>query len=201
MYRGIMVLVGVLTSCVALLGVVSAVGAAPYGAGVYGACSYQSSCTLSLSSSGSVDLSLLPGGGTICSSTGDSVSVVTDNALGYTLQLADTDTDTSLNNGASSINASTGSVASPVALLANQWGYRVDGAGGFGSGPTGEMVNVASLGSTFAGVPMSASPTTLKTTESPTSGDATSVWYGVCASAALPAGSYTGSVTYTAISN
>lgn len=132
----------------------------------------------------------------------DTVTVSTNNTLGYTLQLADSDTTTTLTSGSNTIAASAGTQASPIAQVANTWGYRVDGVGGFGAGPTSSQGSAAIGAIKFAGVPASnGTASTLKTTSTTAANDATTVWYGVAADTTQPNGTYTDSVTYTATAN
>lgn len=178
------------------------VGAQPYGSGQYGSCQY-GSCSLSLSSSGSVTLNVVPTTSTRCTTASDSVQVTTSSSTGYMLQLANIDTATSL-QGASrggSIAAATGTATSPQPLAANQWGYRLD-QGAFGAGPTSASSNTPLPSLTYAGVPASNSPATLRAPNgSVSSPDQTLVWYTVCANTNLPADSYSDTVRYTALVN
>jgi hypothetical protein len=146
-------------------------------------------------------VSVTPTSGGVVSSSSDTVTVNTNNATGYALTLADSDTNTNLVSGGNNIAAHGGTFASPTTLGNNTWGYRIVGAGGFGgTAYTGET-NQASSTSTWAGVPSSASPTTIKTTGSAASNDTTTVWYGINATSAQPNGTYSDTVTYTATTN
>jgi len=157
--------------------------------------------TISISTGGTVSLSITPTGSGSATSASDTVTVSTNNATGYTLQLADSDATVTLTNGANTIGAATGTFAAPASLGVNTWGYRIDGAGTFGAGPTSSQSNVASLSGTWAAVPASGSPVTIKTTGSTASGDTTTVWYGASANTTKPNGTYTDTVTYTASTN
>ena len=157
--------------------------------------------TISISTSGTVNLAITPTASGSASSASDTVSVSTNNSLGYNLQLADSDATTNLVNGASTIAASSGTFASPATLANNTWGYRVDGAGTFGAGPTSAQTNQSSLSGTWAGVPASGSPATLKSTSTTATADTTTVWYGAKADTTKPNGTYTDTVTYTATTN
>ncbi len=126
----------------------------------------------------------------------DTVTVST-NGPGYTLTLADKDTNTNLVSGPNSIAAHTGTQGTPTALSANAWGYRVDGVGGFGAGPTSTLSSGAISATTFAGVPVSSSPNTLKNTSTIATNDTTTVWYSVAANLTQTPGTYTDIVTYT----
>ena len=156
---------------------------------------------ISITTSTTVALAVTPTSGGSATSAADTVTVNTNNAAGYRLTLADTDTNTSLVNGGNSITAHAGTFASPSTLANNSWGYRVDGSGTFGAGPTSAQSNQANLSGTWAGVPSSGSPQQLKSTSTNATGDVTSVFYGVKADTSKPTGVYTDSVTYTAVTN
>ena len=157
--------------------------------------------TITMTTSGTVALAITPDGDGQSSSASDTVSVSTNNASGYYLTLADSDATTTLANGGNSIAAHAGTQGTPTTLANNSWGYRVDGAGGFGAGPASAETNVDTLALTWAGVPATGSPNTLKTTGSTASNDTTTVWYGAKADTSKPNGVYTGTVTYTATTN
>ncbi len=157
---------------------------------------------ITISTATPIAISLTPSfAGGVVSSASDTVTVSTNNALGYTLTLADADTNTNLVNGANNIAAHTGTQASPTALANNTWGYRIVSVGGFGATAYSAETNNASSTSTWAGVPSSASPNTIKTTSSTATGDTTTVWYGVKVNTSIPNGVYTDTVTYTATTN
>lgn len=157
--------------------------------------------TISITSSGTVNLAITPVSGGSASSASDSVAVSTNDVNGYTLQLASSTSQVTLTNGANSIAASTGTQTTPVSLANNSWGYRVDGVGGFGAGTTTAQTNAASLTGTWAGIPAAAAPNTLKTTAATAAGDATTIWYGAKVDTTKPGGTYTDTVTYTATAN
>lgn len=157
---------------------------------------------ITISTATPIAISLTPSFvGGVVSSASDTVTVSTNNALGYTLTLADADTNTNLVNGANNIAAHAGTQASPTTLANNTWGYRIVSVGGFGAGAYAAETNNGSSTSTWAGVPSSASPDTIKTTSSTASGDTTTVWYGVKVNTSIPNGVYTDTVTYTATTN
>ena len=131
----------------------------------------------------------------------DTVTISTNDSSGFTLQLAETGASSALTSGGNSIPASSGTVSSPVTMTANTWGFRVDSLSGFGSGPTSAVTNQAIGALTFAAVPATASPQTLKNTSGTASNNTTTVWYGVAANTSQPSGTYTNSVTYTATTN
>lgn len=156
---------------------------------------------ISVSTGSTVSISLTPTAGGVVSSASDTVTVSTNNAAGYTLSLANNDATTTLASGGNTIAAHTGTQGSPTALAANTWGYRVVGVGGFGASAYSAESNNGSSSSTWAGVPATSSPNTIKTTASTASGDTTTVWYGVRADSTKVGGTYTDTVTYTATTN
>lgn len=157
--------------------------------------------TISVTTTTPVTINLTPTAGGVVSSSSDTVSVSTNNTAGYTLTLADNDATTTLVSGANTIAAHSGTQASPTVLTNNTWGYRVDGVGGFGAGPTSAETDNGSSSTIWAGVPATGSPNTLKTTSSTASNDTTTVWYGVKVTSSQPNGTYTDTVTYTATTN
>jgi hypothetical protein len=155
-----------------------------------------------LTSNGTVNVNVAPTGTGAQTIASDTVTVSTNDASGYTLQLAETSASSTLTSGANTIPASSGTQAVPIAMAVNTWGYRFDGGGGFGAGPTTPVSNAAISGTIkFAAVPATASPNTIKTTAGAASNDTTTVWYGVAANTSQPSGTYTNSVTYTATAN
>ena len=88
-------------------------------------------------------------------------------------------------------------------MTSNKWGYRVDGLGSFGSGPTTAQSNIAIPGTVFAAI--KASNVTADTIASSSSAAnpavTTTVWYGACADPTLASGAYATQVTYTAVAN
>lgn len=157
--------------------------------------------TISMTTSGSVGIAITPNATGLASSASDIVNVSTNNAQGYYLTLADTDATSTLSNGTDTIAAHNGTAAAPTTLGNNSWGFRVDNASGFGAGATVAQSNVADLTGTWAGVPVTGAPVTLKTTATTAANDATTVWYGVKADTSKSNGLYTDSVTYTATTN
>ncbi|MGV9001595.1 MAG: hypothetical protein ACOH18_01405 [Candidatus Saccharimonadaceae bacterium] len=155
-----------------------------------------------LTTSGTVNLNATPTGAGVQTTASDTVTVSTNNSAGYTLTLNETAAASALVSGGNSIPAITGSTfASPIALTANTWGYRVDGIGGFGAGPTSGASNAAIGAVKYAPVPATGSPQTLKTTAVTATNDTTTVWYSVAVNTSTPSGTYTNSVTYTATTN
>jgi hypothetical protein len=173
-----------------------------YGHGTYGGCQY-GSCSIMISSSGSVSLDVSPSASGKCTIQSDDVSVLTDNSEGYTLTGTTAGTNTALLNGGNSIAASSASQSSPASLGADRWGYRVDGLAGFGTGPTTAVSNHAPDSTPFAGMPASNATPDLLGASSVKANPAvsTTVWYGLCADTSAASGSYTTQVTYSAVTN
>lgn len=196
-----LLLVGVPLLAFALYSV-TILSALPYGAGTYGTCTY-STCGISITTSGTVSLPVTPSSSGVNTTAEDEVSVTTDASTGYTLTFLDSDTDTDLDSASDAITASSGTQASPVTLSLNTWGYRIDGLSGFGAGPTSAQNSDSGALYTFAGVPASDQTAhTLKTTTAAANpADVTSVWYGVRIDTNIDSGTYTGQVTYTAVTN
>lgn len=156
---------------------------------------------ISITSGPTVAIGLTPTSSAVVSSSSDTVSVSTNNTAGYYLTLADGDTNRDLVSGSNTITPHAGTFASPTVLATGTWGYRVVGAGGFGAGAYSGESNATSSSSTWAGVPASGSPQTLKTTSSTAANDVTTVWYGAKVDTTKPTGTYTDTVTYTAVTN
>ncbi|MDB5178410.1 MAG: exported protein of unknown function [Patescibacteria group bacterium] len=150
---------------------------------------------------GTVNANVLPTVSGAQTTASDTVTISTNDTAGYTLKLEDANATTNLTSGGNNITATTGTQASPIALTAGKWGYRVDGVGGFGAGPTSPGSNTAIGSVTYAGVPASGAPNTLKTTATTATNDTTTVWYSVAADTAQAIGTYTDVVTYTALTN
>lgn len=152
-------------------------------------------------SNGTVNVNVTPTGSGAQTVASDTLTVSTNDALGYTLQIADADANTNLVSGSNNVAASAGTQAVPVAQAVNTWGYRVDSLGGFGAGPTSGASSAAIGAAKFAGVPASSAPNTIKTTATTASNDTTTVWYAVAANTSQPSGTYSDTVTYTVTAN
>ena len=154
-----------------------------------------------LTTDGTVNINAVPTTGGVQTIASDTITVSTNDSAGYTLKLGETAASSALVSGGNSIVAVAGTQAAPIAETANSWGYRDDGVGGFGAGPTSPVSNAVIGAAKFAAIPATASPDTLKTTATTASSDTTTVWYGIAVNTATPAGTYTNSVTYTATAN
>lgn len=150
---------------------------------------------------GTVNVNTTPTASGVQTIASDTVTVSTNNSNGYTLKLGLTNATATLTSGANTIPQASGTFASPAAMTANTWGYRVDGIGTFGAGPTSSASNQAIGSTTFAKVAASGSPDTIKTTNTTATNNTTTVWYGVATNTNTPSGTYTDGVTYTATTN
>lgn len=156
--------------------------------------------TISITSTGTVNLGITPVAGGSQTSDSDTVTVATNNSTGFNLTLQNNDADTELKNGSDAIAAHSGTPAAPSALASNTWGYAVAGDNfdvsytAFANQPTSTTL--------WAGVPANGAPVTLKNTTTPaTPDDVTTVWYSAKADTTLPDGTYTDTVLYTATAN
>lgn len=156
--------------------------------------------TISITTSGTVNLNVTPVTGGAQTSAADTVTVATNNSAGYNLTLANSDATTTLASGGNTIAAHAGTQAAATVLANNTWGYHVDGVGNMSTGGAAES-NVTSSAILYAGVPASSSPNTLKSTSAVASGDVTTVYFAVKADPTKPNGTYTDTVTYTATTN
>jgi hypothetical protein len=174
-----------------------------YGSGTYGSCQYGNQCSITLTSNGSISIDVTPTSSGRCTIQSDTASVLTDDSNGYTLTLADNGTNTSLLDGSNTIPAASATFSSPAALSVNTWGYRVDGLGSFGAGPTTAQSNVSLSSALFAGIKASnqTADTIAATSAAADPAVTTTVWYAACADISLSSGAYTTQVTYTAVAN
>lgn len=174
-----------------------------YGSGTYGSCTYGMACSITLTSNGTVTLNITPTASGSCTVQSGIATVFTDDANGYTLMLADSSNNTGLVNGAKTISAINGTFANPSTLAGNGWGYRVDGLGGFGAGPTGARTNAVRDSTLFAGIAAASlgGDTIAQIAVAANPAITTTVWFGVCANTSVPNGTYTTQVVYTAVAN
>lgn len=173
--RPLLALCGILCF-VSLPGIASA---APFGAGTFGNDTpFGSTTSLGIALSGDVNLDLELNGGTLAGTGNTTITVTSTAAEGYGLYMyADGGSD--MVSGSSTIPASTNGAASPLAT--NTWGYNTSGS------------NTDFLGLTTL-------PTLIKQGSGPfTSGDNTTVTFGINANTTQAAGNYSVSVVYTVV--
>lgn len=194
--------------CVAVvaLGVLGILFGAPaqaltYGEGTYGTCQYNT-CSISIASASAVNLVVNPIPGSVrCSVASNQVDVTTGASTGFTLTQSSTTAQTALAaTGGYTIPSVSGTVSAPVNLAADQWGFRTD-SGTFGAGPTSAVTDGPIPSLTFATIGAQSAPVQVATTSAPANPTSTVIWYGMCVDMQQAAGSYAGTIVYTAVTN
>lgn len=157
----------------------SITSASPFGQGVFGAdVPFGSQTSLSIALGGSVSLNLTPSGQTLTGSGSHTLTVTSNDVIGYKLY-AFSPSGTNMTNGADTISASSNSSAAPLAL--DTWGYNT----------TGSLTNFIGMRST---------PSLIKDANGPyKNGDSTTMTYSVLASKTKASGNYSVGVVYTAV--
>jgi hypothetical protein len=163
------------------------------------------SSVISVTSTGSVTLNVLPTGSGSQTIGSDTVTVNTNDIDGYNLTLASSSASSAAlvnqTNNSYTIPASSGSQASPANPEAvNTWGYCVSSIGNFATCPA-NVNNSSTIYGKFAGVPLSGSPATIATSSTTATNATTTVTYAVNANSSQPSGLYEGTVNYTATAN
>lgn len=169
-----------LVACLGLgvLSLAPTAAASPFGQGVFGAqVLFGSVTSLAISLGSNPSLSLTPSGSNFVGSGSHTITVTSNDVVGYSLYIYGAG-GTAMNGNGSTIPASSNGSAAPLAV--NTWGYNTDGSGNY-------------LG-------LTTTPVLLKTAIGPyETGDNTTVTYGVLTNITKPAGSYSASVTYTVV--
>ena len=152
--------------------------ASPFGQGIFGAdVPFGSITSLSINLGGNVSLNLAPDSGNLRGTGSHTITVTSTDVVGYQLFVRSTGS-TNLTSGSSTIPASVNST--PGALATGSWGFNTDASTDF--------------------VGMTTTPYLIKDTTGPSkNGDSTTVTYSAYTSSTQPAGTYTTSVTYTAV--
>ena len=152
--------------------------ASPFGQGVFGAnVPFGSLTSIAIALGSNPSVALTPNGSTFVGSGSHTITVTSTDVVGYNLYIYAAN-GTDMTSGSSTIAASSNGTQAALAL--NSWGYNIDGSANY-------------LGIT-------SSPKLLKSAVGPyKSGNTTAVTYGALTDATVPAGSYTVSVTYTAV--
>jgi len=155
------------------------------------------SSVISVTSSGTVPITVTPtGAGAESTAASDTVTVNSNDGDGYNLTVSSSDAtatmagfrDDGVTSNGSTLAAAAGTYGTPAALGTNTWGWRVDGLGTFGASGT----------TTYAGMPVLASPQNIRSTTAVGSNEVTTVKYAVKVNTAVPNGIYKETVTYTA---
>lgn len=151
--------------------------ASPFGQGVFGAdVPFGSNTSLTISLGGNVSLSLNPSGSNFTGTGSHTVTVTSNDVVGYRLYASSPDS-TDMTNGTDTIPTS-GNVT-PATLAVNSWGYNTDGSANFRGILT--------------------TPTLIKDANGPyKNGDNTTITYGALTNITKSSGQYTVGVVYTA---
>lgn len=152
--------------------------ASPYGYGVYGAnVPYGSQTALSITTSGNVTIPITPTTSGVLATGTSTVTVTSTDVKGYKLYIRAL-SSTNMNNLGALLPASAN--GSPAALATDTWGYNTD------------------TSTNFTGLTLT--DTLIHTLTVPSStGDTTTVTYGMKLDLAKPAGKYVATVIYTAV--
>lgn len=157
----------------------AAVAAAPYGRGKYNEnVPYGSETALSITTDGNVNIPITPTEAGTLGTGASEVTVESTDVVGYRLYISSADGTTTMVNGPDTLPASAN--GSPASLATNTWGYNTDASSDF--------------------VGMTTSDVLIRNAVGPfTSGDVTTVTYGVKVDNSKPAGLYSANVLYTAV--
>lgn len=156
----------------------SASYAQPYGKGLYNAdVPYGSQTALSIATSGDINIPITPTDDGVLATGASVVTVTSTDVMGYKLYIRAL-SDTSMDNLGTLLPASANS--SPAALTINTWGYNIDASNDF--------VGIALIDTLIRSITVPAS-----------SGDITTVTYGINLDISKPAGNYIASIVYTAV--
>ncbi len=152
--------------------------AQPYGMGKYDEnVPYGSETSITISTNGNVTIPITPTETGTLGTSNSTVTVTSTDVVGYKLYIRASGATTNMINGPDTLPASAN--GSPAALAVNTWGYNTDGS------------------SNFVGIALT--DTLIKNTTGPfSSGDNTTVTYGVKIDNSKPAGNYAATVLYTA---
>ncbi|MDQ5972556.1 MAG: hypothetical protein QG553_715 [Patescibacteria group bacterium] len=175
--RGLRLLIG-LASLWITVGLPVMVWAQPFGTGKFGAnVPYGAATSLSISTGGNVLIQVTPTDSGTLGTANNAVTVTSTDVVGYKLYIRSL-SSTDMANGAFTIPASANGL--PASLATNTWGYNTD------------------AGANYVGI--TASDVLIKNGIGPfSSGDTTTVTYGVKVDNSKPAGNYTSTVVYTAV--
>lgn len=152
--------------------------ASPFGAGKFGAnVPFGGETSLSIATNGNVTIAVTPTDSGASATSTSNVTVTSTDVVGYKLYVRAL-SNASLDNGGSTIPASGNS--SPATLATNTWGYNTDASSNF--------------------VGMTLTDALIRTGTGPYStGDLTTVTYGIKIDNSKPAGNYSTSIVYTAV--
>ena len=155
--------------------------ASPFGQGIFSAdVPFGSLTSLAIALGGNVGISLAPNGGNFSGTGNHTLTVTSNDVIGYRLYaLSPTTTTMTLSGGSDTIPASRNS--SPATLAVNTWGYNT-------------------TGSTTDFIGMKTTPILIKDAVGPyKNGDDTTVTYGALTDITKSAGAYAVDVVYTVV--
>ena len=173
--KHLLAIVSVVLLTISFVGVASA---SPFGLGKFGEnVPFGGQTSLTIATDGNVNIPVTPtSGGTLATGT-STVTVTSTDVVGFKLYIR-ADSNTNLANGGSNLPAS--SNVSPAALAVNTWGYNTDAS------------------TNFAGITLL--DVLIRTGTGPfSSGDITTVTYGLKIDESKPAGNYSSTIVYTAV--
>lgn len=152
--------------------------AQPYGKGIYNAnVPYGSQTSLSIATNGNVTIPITPTSSGVLATGTSTITVTSTDVKGYKLYVRAL-TNTNMDNLGTLLPASVN--VSPASLATNTWGYNTDAS------------------TNFAGITLS--DVLIRSITTPaSSGDVTTVTYGINLDLAKPAGNYVSTVIYTAV--
>lgn len=161
-----------------VLSIAPTVAASPFGEGVFGAhVPFGSVTSLAISLGGNASLNLVPSGSNFVGSGSHTITVTSTDVVGYSLYIYAAGSTAMSGSGTTIATSGNGS---PASLAVNTWGYNTDGS------------------TNYRGI--TTTPVLLKTADGPyENGDNTTVTYGVLTDVTKAEGSYSVSVTYTAV--
>lgn len=171
-------LVGLLVVITAIFGACDVAYASPFGVGKFGEnVPFGGQTSLTIATNGNVSIPVTPtDSGTLATGT-STVTITSTDVVGYKLYIRSS-TSTNLGNGGSNLPAS--SNVSPAALAVNTWGYNTDASTNF-AGTTLSDVLIRNRTGPYS------------------SGDNTTVTYGLKIDNSKPAGNYSSTIVYTAV--
>ena len=177
MKKTIVILTFILTLVIGTL-VPSISHAQPYGKGIYNEnVPYGGQTALSIATSGNINIPITPTTSGVLATGASVVTVTSTDVKGYKLYIRSLNS-TNMDNLGALLPASAN--GSPAPLAVNTWGYNVDAS------------------TNFAGITLT--DTLIRSITIPaSSGDITTVTYGMKLDLAKPAGNYIASVVYTAV--
>ncbi len=175
--RKIIMMISVIAIAISLL-ISPSSSAQPYGKGIYNEnVPYGDQTSLSIATSGNIAIPITPTTSGVLATGNSVVTITSTDVKGYKLYIRALN-DTNMHSLGSLLPASSNN--SPAALSVNTWGYNTDASTNF--------------------VGLSLTDTLIRSITIPTSsGDITTVTYGIKLDMARPAGSYVANVVYTAV--